>query len=318
LISFLSSFVYGQPTQAGPKVLIYSATQGFRHDSIPTAIQSMKDHTNLTSFGIQFDNTEDATKFTDENLSQYDALLFLMTTGEVLDPTGITSLQNYLNRGGNFVAIHAASDCLRNTSFYGNEVGAYFDYHPELQNGTVLVVDSDHPSTSKLPQRWNLQDEFYNFDSDPRSVGGVVVLSVDASTYTDTGHPKDQGSPHPIAWFQDHGAGASSPSVAGRSFYSSLGHLNQTWETDLYIGHVMGGISWALQSNTTKAFNSSALVGNSGSTNSNPSGTVTNPSGATGSPSPSSTGSANRNVSGTVTTLLGGLLAFLISLILGV
>jgi len=272
----------------------------------------MRDHANMTSLGIQFDNTEDETRFTDDNLTQYDALLFLMTTGEVLDSGGITALQNYLNKGGNFIAVHAASDCLRNTSFYGNEVGAYFDYHPELQNGTVLVIKNDHPSTSGLPERWNLTDEFYNFDSDPRNVGAVVLLSVDSSTYTDTGHPKDQGSPHPIAWYQDHGAGISSPSVAGRSFYTSLGHLNETWQSDLYIGHVIGGISWALQSNTTKAFNSSALVGNGQS------GTSTTPGSTTGiqSQPSSSTGCAHHSVSGTATTV-GSLLTVLLTWLLG-
>jgi hypothetical protein len=92
------------------------------------------------SINVQFDSTEDKSQFTDSVLGRYDALLFLMNTGEgqrchfvlvsmhydagaVLDGNGKAALQNYLNSGGNFIAIHAASDALRNTTFYGEEVG---------------------------------------------------------------------------------------------------------------------------------------------------------------------------------------------------
>jgi Trehalose utilisation len=61
-------------------VLIYSATQGYRHDSIPTAIQSLKNKS--PSYNIIFNNTEDPGWFTDGILAQYDAVLFLSTTGE--------------------------------------------------------------------------------------------------------------------------------------------------------------------------------------------------------------------------------------------
>ncbi|KAG6899088.1 hypothetical protein C0993_000992 [Termitomyces sp. T159_Od127] len=67
-------------TQRPARILIYSATAGFRHDSIPTAIAALK--ANGSAINVEFDSTEDKTRFTVENLSQYDALLFLSTTGE--------------------------------------------------------------------------------------------------------------------------------------------------------------------------------------------------------------------------------------------
>jgi hypothetical protein len=60
--------------------LIYSATAGFRHDSIPTAIEALK--TQGSTHNIHFDDTEDASFFTEDNLAQYDVLVFLMNTGE--------------------------------------------------------------------------------------------------------------------------------------------------------------------------------------------------------------------------------------------
>ncbi|KAK7454474.1 hypothetical protein VKT23_011230 [Stygiomarasmius scandens] len=273
------------------RVLIYSATREFRHDSIPTAIQALR--SNASSINVTFDNTEDQSEFTDDNLARYDAILFLDNTGEVLDDAGKAAFQRYLNLGGNFVGIHSASDCLRNDSFYGNELGAYFDYHPVLQNAIVNVVDSSHPSTNMLPAQWRVQDEMYNFKSDPRAVGAVVVLSADESSYEDPGPRKfDQGTPHPTAWFQERGAGVEDGGTAGRSFYTSLGHLNETWQDDLFMAHVMGGIAWTLQSNTTRAFNGNAQVGNSASSTSSSStgsgASVTDAPGSDSSPANSS------------------------------
>ncbi|KAG6909945.1 hypothetical protein DXG01_014214 [Tephrocybe rancida] len=111
-----------QQLQAPARILIYSATAGFRHDSIPTATAALK--ANGPSINAQFDSTEDKSQFTLENLSQYDALLFLSTTGEVLDDTGKAAFQTYLNLGGNFIGVHSASDTLVNTTFYGREIGA--------------------------------------------------------------------------------------------------------------------------------------------------------------------------------------------------
>ncbi|KAF9046839.1 class I glutamine amidotransferase-like protein [Hymenopellis radicata] len=244
------------------KILVYTRTLNFRHDSIPTAVEALKARS--SSIDVEIDNTEDQNMFNDETLSAYDAVLFLSTTGDgMLDDAGKTAFQKYLNLGGNFIGIHAASDTLNTTAFYGQELGAYFDYHPELQNATILVLDDSHPSTQKLPTEWPVQDEMYNFKSDPRDVGAVVVLTVNESTYTDDGTRQyDQGSPHPIAWYQEHGAGVQSGGTAGRSFYTALGHLNETWQDDTFMSHVLGGIQWTLLANTTKAFNDSAVVGN--------------------------------------------------------
>ncbi|KAJ7650672.1 glycosyl-hydrolase [Roridomyces roridus] len=280
------------------RVLVYTATQGFRHDSIPTAIQALN---NASSFiNVLFDDTEDETRFTDENLANYDSIMFVSTTGEVLDDAGKAAFQNYLNLGGNFVGVHSASDSLVNTSFYGQELGAYFDYHPALQNATVDVLDASHPSVSMLPSEWHIQEEMYNFKSDPRTLGAVVVLSANESSYVDTGVRNfNQGTPHPSAWFQEHGAGVQSGHTAGRSFYTSLGHLNETWEDPLFMAHVLGGLTWALQANTTRAFNTSAVVGNAGAA----------PPDSTTTPSPNMSASPSTLISAGHVSIVTALLA---------
>jgi len=92
-------------------------------------------------------------------------------------------LQKYLNLGGNFIGVHCASDALRDAPFFGKQIGAYFDYHPDIQESVVDVVDNTHPSTKMLPTRWKLLDEMYNFQSDPRAVGAKILLTADESSY---------------------------------------------------------------------------------------------------------------------------------------
>ncbi|KAF9648827.1 class I glutamine amidotransferase-like protein [Thelephora ganbajun] len=247
-----------------------------QHDSIPTAVEALE--LRSAGYNITFENTEDPTWFREVRLRKYDGVVFLSTTGEILDAEGKTAFQNYLNKGGNFVAIHSASDSLNTTTFYGQEVGAYFDYHPPISRATVNVLTKAHPSTSMLPDRWEVTDEMYNFKSDPRSVGAVVILSADESTYTDPGPRKfDQGQPHPTAWYQKRGAGVQSGGLAGRSFYTSLGHLNETWQDELFLSHVFGGITWALDSGTTKASNPAADLGRPATTSTS-SSSLPNPS----------------------------------------
>ncbi|TFK27170.1 class I glutamine amidotransferase-like protein [Coprinopsis marcescibilis] len=278
--------------QSQPRILIYSATAAFRHDSIPSAIEVLQSQAQLIN--VLFDQTEDRMRFTDQSLGQYDAIIFLSNTGEVLDNSGKTALHNYLNSGGNFVGIHSSSDSLINTTFFIRELGAKFDYHADLQEATLNVIGPQHPSTTGVPQNWRIRDEMYNFESDPRAVGAEVVLSVDESSYVDRGPRRfDHGDPHPIAWFQERGAGVEEGGVAGRSFYTSLGHLTETWQDPIFLSHVLGGISWALQSNTTRAFNSNALVGNGEPGESTPVAT----------PSPSETASSSEtSIGGTSST----------------
>ncbi|KAF8134996.1 ThuA-like domain-containing protein, partial [Boletus edulis] len=194
-----------------------------------------------------FDFTEDKRQFTDENLAQYDAILFLNNSGIILDDTGKAAQL--------LLAFTCASDALRDTPFFGRQIGIY-----EL---VVDVVDDTHPSTKMLPAHWTLLDEMYNFQSDPRAVGAKVLLTADESSYSDPGERKfDHGTPHPIAWYQERGAGVEPGGIAGRSWYTCLGHCIEIWSDELFLGHVLGGITWALESKTTRCFDSHAKVGN--------------------------------------------------------
>ncbi|EIW84230.1 hypothetical protein CONPUDRAFT_151262 [Coniophora puteana RWD-64-598 SS2] len=144
-------------------VLLYWATAGYVHDSIPDSREAIKSRPlEVNNIPVVFEDTDDKSWFTDETLEKYDAIVFLNNSGYgILDDTGKAALQKWINLGGNFVGIHCAADALRDTPFFGRQLGAYFHYHPKISEATVKVVDANHPSTKPLPKNgsWTLVDE---------------------------------------------------------------------------------------------------------------------------------------------------------------
>ncbi|MFF1712602.1 ThuA domain-containing protein [Streptomyces sp. NPDC058268] len=216
--------------QAGEKVLVFSKTAGFRHDSIPEGIAAIKELGAANGFTV--DATEDAKAFTAKNLARYDAVIWLSTTGDVLDGKQQAAFEGYIKKGGGYVGVHAAADTEYDWPFYGGLAGAYFQSHPAIQPAKVRVEDHGHPSTAHLPGIWDRTDEWYNYRSNPRDRAHVLA-SLDESSYTGGSMSGD----HPIAWCQDY--------QGGRSFYTGSGHTKESFADPAYRTHLLGGIRWA-------------------------------------------------------------------------
>ncbi|WP_374280574.1 ThuA domain-containing protein [Streptomyces sp. CT1-17] len=219
-----------EPFKAGKKVLVFSKTAGFRHDSIPEGIAALKELG--TPAGIQVTATEEAGQFTTNNLAKYDAVAFLSTTGDVLNADQQTAFENYIKNGGGYMGVHAAADTEYDWEFYGGLVGAYFDSHPAIQQATVRVEDHDHPATAHLDDAWERTDELYNYRTNPREQAKVLA-TLDETTY-EGGTMKGD---HPIAWCQSYGG--------GRSFYTGLGHTKESYADEAFRGHLLGGMQYA-------------------------------------------------------------------------
>ncbi|MEU9210924.1 ThuA domain-containing protein [Streptomyces sp. NPDC048415] len=215
----------------GGRVLVFSKTAGFRHDSIPDGIAAVRELGAANGFAV--DATEDAGAFTSKNLARYDAVVFLSTTGDVLDDTQQTAFERYINRGGGYVGIHAAADTEYDWAFYGGLAGAYFQSHPAIQPATVDVEDRAHPATSQLPKAWERTDEWYNYRSNPRDRAHVLA-SLDESSYTGGTMTGD----HPIAWCQEY--------RGGRAFYTGGGHTKESFAEPAFRQHLLGGIRYAI------------------------------------------------------------------------
>ncbi|MEU3250677.1 ThuA domain-containing protein [Streptomyces sp. NPDC006997] len=218
------------PVTDASRILVFSKTAGFRHDSIPEGVNALRELG--ADGGFTVDATEDAGAFTARNLRKYDAVVFLSTTGDVLGPAQQRAFEGYIRKGGGYVGIHAAADTEYDWAFYGGLAGAYFQSHPAIQPATVDVEDRAHPATAGLEKAWNRTDEWYNYRSNPREHAHVLA-SLDESSYTGGTMRGD----HPIAWCQNY--------QGGRAFYTGGGHTKESYAEPAFRQHLLGGIRWA-------------------------------------------------------------------------
>lgn len=231
LLALLASY-YTSPAQKKlPKVLVFTKTAGFHHASIPAGIAAIQKLSAANGYAV--DTTSNSNAFTYKNLKQYATLIFLNTTGNVLDSAQQEGLVKYIHKGGGFVGVHAASDTEMDWPWYVRLVGASFSNHPKPQVANILVIDSTNATTQHLPRPWRKMEEWYNFKETPKDVH--VLLAVDESSY----EGGKNGADHPLAWYHNF--------EGGRAFYTALGHFDEAYSDALFLEHLEKGIEWAMR-----------------------------------------------------------------------
>jgi len=218
-----------QSTRAPVRVLMLTATAGFRHDSIPSARQAL---TALGSASGEFviTATEDLQSLNAASLESYDLLFFALTTGELpLSDQQKAAVVAFVSGGKGFLGAHSATDTLYDWPDYGRIVGAYFKEHPWTGPASVIVEDPSHPAASGLGERFTINEEFYTFRENPRPAV-QVLLRLDPASVGATGD-------YPLAWAHSFGA--------GRVYYNALGHFAETWRDERFQRQIAGGIRWA-------------------------------------------------------------------------
>jgi uncharacterized protein len=209
-----------------PSLLVYTRTTGYRHDSIPAGIGALR-----AMDGYRVSATEDPALFRPAVLREHAAVVFLSTSGEVLDDPGREALAGYMAAGGAWLGIHGASTTEYDWPWFGDLVAARFDQHPPVQPGLITVADPGHPATEHLGSTWARRDEWYAFTGNPRP-RVRVLLTVDEASY----EGGTMGADHPIAWCHE--------GVGGRSFYTALGHADESFAEPAFLRHLRGALSW--------------------------------------------------------------------------
>lgn len=218
------------------KALVFSKTNGYRHQSIPDGVKAIKDLAQKHVFEVY--STEDASIFSKEGLSDFDVVILLSTTGDIFNESQKDAFQDFVNSGKGVVGIHSATDTEYEWEWYNKMIGAQFDNHPAQQTAQIRVVDNQHPSTYHLPQKWLCTDEWYAFKNFNDQVN--VLLELNENSYdpgTKNGNPMGMGKFHPISWFHQFDG--------GRVFYTALGHVEAAFEEEAFLKHIYGGIWWA-------------------------------------------------------------------------
>ncbi len=216
-----------------PRVLVFSKTTGYRHSSIvpgKLALQNLG-----IQNGFDVDTTENADVFNDNDLKKYSTVIFLLTTGDVLNINQEVALERFVQSGGGFVGIHSAADTEYDWGWYGDLNGAWFESHPEVQKASIQVADNSSDATKQLPPTWIRTDEWYNYKKVSNDI--KVLLKMDEKTYKGG----SMGDNHPIAWYHEFDG--------GRSFYTGLGHTEESYSDSLFLKHILGGIQYAIGDN---------------------------------------------------------------------
>lgn len=223
-----------------PKVLVFSKTAGFQHESIPAGIAAIQTLGNENGFDV--DTTANADMFMEDSLKQYAAVVFLSTTGDVLNNYQEAEFERYIQAGGGYVGIHAAADTEYDWGWYGRLAGGYFfdhpginDTFPNVQEGILHVTNKDHAATEFLPEQWKRTDEWYSFKKLNKDV--KVLMTIDEKSYQGG---KKMGD-HPMAWYHEYDG--------GRAFYTASGHTKESFSEEPFLRHLLAGIQYAIGDN---------------------------------------------------------------------
>ena len=231
IISVLTIILLFSSCQQEPvRILVFSKTAEFRHESIEAGKAALLKLGEENHFLV--DTTEDASFFTEDILKQYDAVVFLNTTGDVLDYPQQADFERYIQAGGGYVGIHSATDTEYDWPWYNKLAGAYFNGHPDIQPADLHVVSHNHPSTENMDSIWQKTEEWYNFRDINTDIN--VLLTIDENSYEGGIH----GDHHPMSWYHEYDG--------GRAFYTAIGHLSETFEDSIYLKHLLGGIQYAI------------------------------------------------------------------------
>ncbi len=236
LLTVLVTIWFTGPLPAGEllDILVFTRAEGFVHPSITDGVTMITDI--AMEEGATLDVTDQTDGFTPASLADYDVVVWLSTTGDVLDTAEQTAFEDFIQAGGGYLGIHAAADCEYGWPWYGELLGngAWFNVHPAIQTATLLLESPEHPGAGSFGAVESFQDEWYNFRANPRPAV-EVVMTIDETSY-DPGTGA-MGDDHPIVWAHDFDG--------GRAFYTALGHRPATYQDNRFKEQIRGALRWA-------------------------------------------------------------------------
>lgn len=231
VLNVVACFHFCALTAQNNEVLVFYKTEGFYHKSIPEGIRALEELGKENGFKVT--DAANPSHFKEDQLSAYDLIIFLNTTGDVLNEEQQKVFKSYIESGGNFFGIHSATDTEYEWPWYGKLVGAYFSGHPAVQEANIIVEKPEHPIVSHLPPVWKRTDEWYNFKE--FNPDNIVLLNLDENSY----EGGTNGGFHPIAWYRQLEGG-------GVSIYTGVGHTKESYREPQVLEHLRRCILFAL------------------------------------------------------------------------
>ena len=243
--------------KAERKLLIFSKTNGFRHDSIPVGTVA------ITLLGKKTGawtatHSEDDSMFEPDKLKEFDAVLMLNTTGEVFRPAKMPSdpkakqevldrearlkdsLVAFVKGGKGLAGTHSATDTYHNWGAYNDMMGGAFINHPWHTKVPIKNLAPKHPVTAAFGGKdFEIADEIYQFRSDTAlGKDRKILLALDPNKMDVTKGGSRKDGQYAVSWVSTYGK--------GRTFYCSLGHRDEIYYNPTILKHYLAGLQYAL------------------------------------------------------------------------
>ena len=217
----------------GQDIIVFSKTTEFRHKSIAAGKEALRKIAERNHWKVTF--SENARIFNPESLEGVKVVVFLNTTGNILNATQEQHFEEFIQNGGGFVGIHSATVTEPNWAWYRKLVGTYFKNYMNIQKATINIIDPNHPCTQHLDQTWEHTDEWYNFIDPLDEKQYHILAELDESSYQGGG----KGEKHPISWCHEYDG--------GKVFYTALGHTKESYQEKEFLCHIEQGIRWTME-----------------------------------------------------------------------
>lgn len=232
------------------KVLLYTKNgKGYVHDNIPSAIQAIQKLGQEKGFTVTA--TEDPAVFTEDNLKQYNLLLFANTNNDVFDTKEQRlAFRRYMEAGGGFVGLHSVLGTERNWTWFKMMLGGSFLWHPKFQSLTLNVIDKDHPSMEGTPTSWTKNDECYFMKEMYPGINVVMVHDLKSLNKNEEEKIKTSSGSfanyYPAVWYQQFDGGIV--------WVTTLGHDKKDYEDPTYLNHIFQGMEFVASESLKKDF----------------------------------------------------------------
>jgi uncharacterized protein len=206
------------------------------HGVLPQAWMAVRQIAEVV--GLRAELVEDVRDLGESAVGEARAVV-LFTIGET--PWSATQRGDLLDgvRSGRLAlaVVHSALDACLEWSEYARLTGARFDGHPYTGPFVAEVVGGGHPATSHLDADWAWTDELYTFRDLRPDVDVLVRIPPDRLDPEVTGTDSPPAG-FPLSWCLTEGR--------GRAFTTALGHFPAAWESNAYLAHLAGGLTWSL------------------------------------------------------------------------
>jgi type 1 glutamine amidotransferase len=233
-------------TASKKHLLVIGEEKGYRHEAVSHAmatIERLGRETGLWDATLRTDTealTEKKLEYNAKNLNDFDAVLFFTGGDLEMDTDKKADFISFIHdEGKGFIGVHSAAITFGDWPEYVDMIGGYYDEHPWLTfDAPIIVEDPEFPGMQQWPHEFVLRDEIYQMKNYSRDKVRVLMrLDVSKLDMKNKQVHRTDGD-FAVTWAKMYGK--------GRVYYTTLGHVDATWDKPEFQQMMTEAIKWAM------------------------------------------------------------------------